>query len=81
MNPNNFTAIEGAEDARAVDYDELQYWNDGRLIETYRRLSHDLRRRGFDERTIHRMGRVEVELRARDLDPDAIAREVDDAHR
>jgi 8-oxo-dGTP pyrophosphatase MutT (NUDIX family) len=68
-------------EAPVDDYDELRYWNDRRLLETYRRLSHDLRRRGCDERTVHRMGRVEEELRARDLDPDVIAREVDDAHR
>ena len=34
-----------------------------RLVERYRRLSHDLRRRGFDEVTVRRMGRVERELR------------------
>jgi hypothetical protein len=49
-----------------------------RLVERYRRLSHDLRRRGFDEVTVRRMGRVERELRERGLDPDTIAEEPDD---
>lgn len=80
MNPDNSIAVEDADDASVDDYDGLWRWDDRRLIDTYRRLSHDLRRQGFDERTVHRMGRVEEELRARDLDPDAIAREVDDAH-
>lgn len=61
--------------------DVLQDWADQRLVETYRRLSHDLRQRGFDERTVHRMGCIEEELRVRGLDPDEIARAVDDAHR
>ena len=64
-----------AEDA-PLDYDRLHCWEDQRLVETYRRLSLDLHRRGFDVRTVDRMGRVEVELRARQLDPDRIARAV-----
>lgn len=62
-------------------YDELAYWSDGRLIETYRRLSNDLRRTGFDAETVHRMGRVEERMRARGLDPDPIAEEVAEFHR
>jgi hypothetical protein len=61
--------------------DALQDWADRRLVETYRRLSHDLRQRGFDERTAHQMGCIEAELRVRGLDPDEIARSVEDAHR
>lgn len=59
-------------------YDVIRYWTDGRLIETYRRLSRDLRRHGFDATTVHRMGRVEYELRERDLDPDRIVDEGDE---
>lgn len=59
-------------------FDELGYWRDRRLVETYARLSRDLRDQGFDARTVHRMGRVEEELRDRDLDPDRIARAVDE---
>lgn len=67
-------------DDPTTDYDRLQHWDDERLVETYRRLSHDLRRLGFDEPTVHRMGRVEAELRARGVDVDAIASAVDSAH-
>lgn len=81
MNPGNFTAPEDAEDGPVLDYDDLQHWDDGRLIEAYRRLSDDLRTRGFDAPTAHRMGRVEEELRARGVDPDPIAGAVDEAHR
>lgn len=80
MRPDNATALEDVEQSPVNDYDDLQRWDDAELVETYRRLSHDLRRRGFEEWTVDRMGRVEAELRARDLDPDAIARAVDDAH-
>jgi len=73
-----WTSLEDAAASPVRDYDRLRYWGDGRLIDTYRRLSLDLRRRGFDERTVHRMVRVEEELRDRDLDPDGIAREVED---
>lgn len=47
-------------------------WEDRRLIETYRRLSRDLKRRGFETETVHRMGCVEVELRDRDINPDKV---------
>lgn len=55
--------------------EELAEWENQRLIETYQRLSRDLKRRGFDVDTVHRMGCVEVELRDRDIDPE---RTVDD---
>ena len=59
------------EESDSVDaYERLQSWTDRRLVETYLRLSRDLRRRGFDERTVHRMGCVEEELRVREIDPD-----------
>lgn len=80
MSSDIFTALEDATEDPVTDYDDLQCWDDERLVETYRRLSHDLRQRGFDERTVTRMGRVEAELRARDVDPDAIARAVAEAH-
>lgn len=51
-----------------------------RLVETYRRLSHDLRRRGFEEGTVRWMGCIERELHERGLDPDTIAEEVDEAY-
>jgi hypothetical protein len=79
MDPEEFTALEDAGGAAGDGCDELQWWDDRRLVETYRRLSRDIRERGFDERTVHRMGCVEEELRTRDIDPDAIARAVDDA--
>lgn len=81
MSSDIFTALEDAEGDPVADYDEAHRWEDRRLIGTYRRLSHDLRQRGFDERTIHRMGCVEEELRDRDIDPDDIASEVDEALR
>ena len=40
--------------------------------------SRDLRRRGFDEETIDRMGRVEIERRARGIDPEPVARAVEE---
>lgn len=55
----------------------LDRWTDARLVETYRRLRGDLRRRGFDGATGHRTGRVEIELRRFGLDPGAIARDVE----
>ena len=73
-----WTSLEDAAESPVRDYDRLRYWGDRRLIDTYRRLSLDLCQRGFDERTVHRMVRVEGELRDRDLDPDGIAREVED---
>lgn len=78
MSPDGSTADGDTDPIR--DYGLLHHWGDVRLVETYRRLSHDLRRRGFDEGTVRRMGRVERELRARDLDPDTIAEEVDDTY-
>lgn len=80
MDPKDSTALGDAGEITADRYDELRWWDDRRLVETYRRLSRDIRQRGFDERTVHRMGRVEEELRARDIDPDAIAGAVDDVH-
>lgn len=68
-------------DTAVPESEHFGYWSDERLCETYRRLSRDLRAWGFDERTVDRLGRVEVALRSRGLDPDPIAREVADEHR
>jgi len=77
MTPDQFTPTDDAVEDRIPDYEALRRWGDRRLLDAYRRLSRDLRRRGFDEGTVHRMGRVEVELRDRGFDPDEIARVVD----
>lgn len=71
---NDHTTTESPDDT----YEILNQWDDTRLIETYRRLSHDLRQQGFDEQTVHRMGCVEQELRARALNPDEIAKAVEE---
>lgn len=76
MKPDNHTTIDDETEAPVYDYDELQGWNDQRLVETYRRLSHDLRQRGFEEAAVDRMGRVEEELRERNIDPDEIIRDL-----
>lgn len=64
--------IEGEETVQ--DSEQIRHWRDRRLIETYRRLSRDLRRRGFERRTAHLMGCVEEGLRDRDIDPERIVR-------
>lgn len=81
MTPDNRTTQTGPRDGPKNASDEIRYWRDERLIETYRRLSVDLQRYGFDVRTVDRMGRVEEELRERDLDPDLIAKDVANAQR
>lgn len=59
-------------------YDNLKFWDDNRLIETYRRLSRDLRLSGRrDIEHIQRMVEVEWTMRERGLDPEPIAREVE----
>lgn len=77
---DSFTTPENEDGRPETDYENLHCWDENRLVETHRRLSHDLRRWGFDEQTVHRMGRIEGKLRDRGLDPDAIAREVERAH-
>lgn len=58
-------------------YDDIEFWDDQRVIETYYRLSLDLRIRKVDAlEHFDRMGQVELELRERNLDPDRIARAV-----
>lgn len=56
-------------------YPDIDDWPDQRLISTYRRLSRDLRQRGYDDETVTRMCRVEEHLRAREIDPGEIARQ------
>ena len=58
----------------AVEYHE---WTDERLIDCYRRNSVLLREYGADERTIRTLCAVEEHLRARDIDPDRIVRELE----
>lgn len=58
-------------------YENLMYWDDDRLVATYRRLSRDLRiagHRGVEH--VQRMLEVESAMRALGLDPDPIARQV-----
>ena len=80
MTTDHFTPPEDGAQDPVDDYDGLASWTDERLVETYRRLSRDIRQRGFDERTVDRMGRIETELRTRGLDPDEVAREVDEEY-
>jgi len=71
----------GGGDPAALDYEHLSAWEGGRLVDTYRGLSLDLRRRDYDEQAVRRMIRVEEELCRRGVDTDEIAREVEETHR
>lgn len=58
-------------------YDDIHHWDDEKVIETYRRLSRDLRLAGrMDEGHFSRMMEVEAEMRDRGLDPSKVASEV-----
>lgn len=59
-------------------YPSILEWSDDRLIATYRRLSRDLRREGYDPATTARMCTVEARMRERGLDPQLHAREIED---
>lgn len=58
-------------------YPEIDEWTDDRLVSTYRRLSRDFRRHGYDDETVARMFTVEKRMRQRGLDPQIHASEVE----